>query len=216
RHNEEIRNLERLKADFLARVSHELRTPLTIIAGFADTLATYDADIDVAQRSQMLDRIKDASVRLQGLIDELLTVNQFEVVQPRVERVHVADVLDSVRARSLDPAKVRVLGAGDVQLETDPKILGHALTLLVDNALKYAGDADLSASEKTIIVRDHGPGISEPLRTDLFERFTRGDHTTPGMGLGLAVARALAESLGASLDLIDTPGDVGACFELRF
>ncbi len=214
RHNEEIRNLERLKGDFLARVSHELRTPLTIISGFADTLANYGADIDKTQTVEMLGRIRTASVRLQALIDELLTVNQFEVMEPRVERVRVVDVLNSVRERALDPNRVRVTAADGIELETDPQILGHALTLLVDNALKYAGDAELSAGDGTITVRDHGPGINAELRADLFERFTRGDHTTPGMGLGLAVARALAERLGATLELIDPP--VGAQFDLRF
>jgi K+-sensing histidine kinase KdpD len=216
RHNEEIRNLERLKADFLARVSHELRTPLTIISGFADTLANYDDTIDDAQRSEMLDRIRDASSRLHGLIDELLTVNQFEVIEPRVERVKVADVFEGVRARAVDPDRVRIDGV-DAELETDPKMLGHVLTLLVDNALKYAGDAELRAGDRMITVRDHGPGVPESLRADLFERFTRGDHTTPGMGLGLAVARALAHSLGATLDLVDPPqGESGAVFALRF
>jgi K+-sensing histidine kinase KdpD len=216
RHNEEIRNLERLKADFLARVSHELRTPLTIITGFADTLSTHDASIDGAQRAQMFDRIRDASVRLQGLIDELLTVNQFEVVEPRVERVAVADVLAAVQARALDPQRVQVVAVDGLSMETDPKILAHALTLLVDNALKYGGDAELTAAAGVIAVRDHGPGIPEAFRGDLFERFTRGDHTTPGMGLGLAVARALAKSLGATLELVDPPDGAGAIFELRF
>jgi K+-sensing histidine kinase KdpD len=215
RHNEEIRNLERLKADFLARVSHELRTPLTIISGFADTLTRYDADLDDAQRAQMLERISGASVRLQGLIDELLTVNQFEVVQPRIELVRVADVFAGVRSRALEPDKVTIVG-GDVTLETDPKILGHALTLLVDNALKYAGDAELRADGSVITVTDSGPGIPESLRADLFERFTRGDHTAPGMGLGLAVARALVQSLDAKLELVDEPEGDGATFEIRF
>jgi K+-sensing histidine kinase KdpD len=218
RHNEEIRHLEQLKADFMARVSHELRTPLTIIAGFADTLATYDDSIDDTQRVQMLERIRGASVRLQGLIDELLTVNQFEVVEPRVEKVNVPDVLDGVRSRSLDPDRVTITVDTDGHtLETDPKILGHVLALLVDNALKYAGDAELHASRDVIRVRDHGAGIPEELRADLFERFTRGDHTTPGMGLGLAVARALAEPLNAKLELVElAPDEPGACFELRF
>jgi signal transduction histidine kinase len=216
RHNEEIRNLERLKSDFLARVSHELRTPLTIISGFAETLATYNADIDDAQRHQMLDRIRDASVRLQALIDELLTVNQFEVVKPRVEHVDLVDLLGNVRARALDPDGVRVVVDDGVTLETDPNILGHALTLLVDNALKYAGGAELRAEGKVITVRDKGPGIPDELRSRLFERFTRGAHTTPGMGLGLSVARALAQSLGATLDLVDAPDAEGAMFELRF
>ena len=217
RHNEEIRHLERLKADFLARVSHELRTPLTIIAGFADTLATHDDAIDDSQRVQMLDRIRGASVRLQGLIDELLTVNQFEVVEPRVERVDLAALLDTVRARSLGPERVTIGIDDGATLETDPNILGHVLTLLVDNALKYAGDAELQAGDRVIRVRDHGSGIPEELRADLFERFTRGDHTTPGMGLGLAVARALAQSLNAKVDLVELPpGEPGACFELVF
>ncbi|MBA3653698.1 MAG: GAF domain-containing protein [Actinobacteria bacterium] len=220
RHNEEIRNLERLKSDFLARVSHELRTPLTIISGFADTLANHSADIDDGQRVQMLERIRDASVRLHGLIDELLTVNQFEIVEPRAEQVAVIDVLDGVRSRAVDPERVRVVADRNVTLVTDPRILGHVLTLLVDNALKYAGDVELRAGADVISVRDHGPGIPEALRADLFERFTRGDHTTPGMGLGLPVARALAQSLGATLVHVDPDdpdgGGGGACFELRF
>jgi K+-sensing histidine kinase KdpD len=216
RHNEEIRTLERLKADFLARVSHELRTPLTIITGFAETLAAHDAEIDDAQRSQILERIRGASTRLQGLIDELLSVNQFEVVEPRVERVDIADVLARVRSRSLDPDRVAVAVDDGTALETDPEILGHALTLLVDNALKYAGDAEVRASGSTITVRDHGPGIPDDMRDSVFERFTRGEHFTPGMGLGLAVARALAESLGASLALAPPPEGGGAEFELAF
>jgi len=157
--NEEIRDLERLKADFLARVSHELRTPLTIISGFADTLAAHDDQIEGEQRAQMLSRIRDASVRLQGLIDELLTVNQFEVLDPRVEQVDLAEVLAGVRSRAVDPSRVQVSVDDGVTLETDPKILGHALTLLVDNALKYGGGAELHGSPDLITVRDHGPGV---------------------------------------------------------
>jgi K+-sensing histidine kinase KdpD len=215
RHNEEIRELERLKADFLARVSHELRTPLTIIAGFAETLATHDANIDDTQRVQMLERIRGASVRLQSLIDELLTVNQFEVVEPRVERTDVAALLADVRSRAVDPERVVITSVDSLTFDTDPKILRHILTLLVDNALKYAGGAELAATTTTMSVRDHGPGIPGDLRDHLFERFTRGDHTAPGMGLGLAVARGLAASLGATLELVD-PEDGGAEFVLRF
>jgi K+-sensing histidine kinase KdpD len=215
RHHEQVRQLERLKADFLARVSHELRTPLTIISGFADTLTNFDADIDDDQRRSMLQRIRGASVRLHGLIDELLTVNQFEVVDPKVERVRVVDVFTDVQARAVSPDRVSIDVDGELTMETDPKILGHALALLVDNALQYAGSAELRGAPSTLTVRDHGPGVPADLRSHLFERFTRGDHTAPGMGLGLSVARALAQSLGADLVLVNPP-DGGAQFELRF
>ena len=215
RHHEQVRQLERLKADFLARVSHELRTPLTIISGFADTLTNFDADIDDDQRRSMLERIRGASVRLHGLIDELLTVNQFEVVDPKIERVRVLDVFSDVQARAVSPDLVTVDVDSALEMETDPKILGHALGLLVGNALQYAGSAELRGSPSTLTVRDHGPGVPADLRSHLFERFTRGDHTAPGMGLGLSVARALAQSLGADLVLVDPP-DGGAQFDLRF
>lgn len=217
RHNEEIRHLEQLKADFLARVSHELRTPLTIISGLADTLATHEAAIPEERRGEMLGRIQGASVRLQGLIDELLTVNQFEVIEPRVERVRVVEVLERARERAMDPSVVTIAADGALTLDTDPQVLGHIVTLLVDNALKYAGDAEVSARDHTIVVRDHGPGIPDALRGDVFERFTRGDHTTPGMGLGLAVARALTAVISARLVLVELPpGEPGAQFEIQF
>ena len=103
---------------------------------------------------------------------------------------------------------------------SDPVILRHLVNQLVDNALKYGGDAVLSCGRgddgrMAIVVRDHGPGIPESERQRVFERFYRGNHTGAGMGLGLPVVRQLAASLDATITLDDAPGG-GARFTLRF
>jgi K+-sensing histidine kinase KdpD len=220
RRYEQVMELERLKGDFVARVSHELKTPLTIISGFIATLKARGENL-TEQQHQWLDRIVAADGRLSTLIDELLTVTTFEagMTQPHAETVAVGEVFERVRAESVDAARVQVSPVGDLALTTDRKLLSHALALLVDNALKYAGDAHLSARtvDRVIIlaVRDNGPGVPAELRGRIFDRFTRGDHTGPGMGLGLPIVANLAGALGARVELESPPGG-GTEFRLVF
>jgi signal transduction histidine kinase len=216
RRHEQVLELERLKSDFIARVSHELRTPLTIIAGFTDTLLARTGSLSAEQRL-WVERIRAAGERLSGLVEELLTVSSMEagMAQVRPADVDVAAVAAEVRDRSAGPERVTVAVPAGLRLRTDPTLLRHALGLLVDNALKYAGDAEIQAGPGWVAVRDHGPGVPPAKREQIFERFTRGDQSTPGMGLGLPVVRNIATALGATVAVEDAPGG-GARFVLRF
>jgi signal transduction histidine kinase len=226
RHEQEL-ELERMKSDFIARISHELRTPLTIMGGFTDTLLLHGDRLDAAQRAEVLGRIKTSVGRLSALIEEILTVASFEagMTQVKLEEVHLRSVLDQVRMLSADESRVSVACPDDVYVVTDPVILRHIVNQLVDNALKYAGEAEVTARREgaadarratvEVIVVDHGPGIPQSERGRVFQRFYRGNHTGAGMGLGLPVARELCARLDAALELDDTPGG-GVTFTIRF
>jgi K+-sensing histidine kinase KdpD len=223
RRYERMLELERLKDDFIDRVSHELRTPLTIMIGFTDTLLTQDATLAPEVRHDALERIKAAINRLRGLLDEILYVSSLNAgtATVRREQITVADVAEEVRQLSTDPGLVTVDVAEDVRVEADPLLLRHILTQLVDNAIKYGGDATISAGqdaatgELVVSVRDHGPGIPDDRRRLIFERFWRGQHPVAGMGLGLATVRQLSASIGATVDIVDPPGR-GAQVNVRF
>jgi signal transduction histidine kinase len=224
RRHEEIMRLEQLKSDFIARVSHELRTPLTIVTGFTDTLLAHDAQFDAAQRALMLERMQTGMSRLTALVEELLTVSGYEagVISPQPVKLRLVDLLGEVRAAVGDNAgRVEIQCADDLIVVADPRLLRHAVGLLVDNALKYAGAAELNGGrelvtdEVVIDVRDRGPGVPKFLGDRVFERFTRGDSNKPGMGLGLPLARMLAGGCGGKLERL-TPPDGGALFRIRF
>jgi len=225
RHEQEI-ELERMKSDFIARISHELRTPLTIMGGFTDTLLLHGDRLDAAQRAEVLGRVKTSVGRLSALIEEILTVASFEagMTQVKLEEVHLRSVLDQVRMLSADESRVHVVCPDDVYVVTDPVILRHIVNQLVDNALKYAGEAEVTARRVDgtrtrptveVLVVDHGPGIPDSERSRVFQRFYRGNHTGAGMGLGLPVALELSSRLDATLELRDTPGGGVQC-TIRF
>lgn len=221
RHETEV-ELERMKSDFIARISHELRTPLTIMGGFTDTLLLHGDRLDANQRAEVLNRVKASVGRLSALIEEILTVASFEagMTQVKLEDVHLRSVLDQVRELSIDQSRVELICPDDLFVVTDPVILRHIINQLVDNALKYAGSAEVMAVRAddeglTIGVTDHGPGIPEPEWPRIFQRFYRGNHTGAGMGLGLPVARDLSQRLGATLEL-EAPPEGGARFVIRF
>jgi signal transduction histidine kinase len=222
RRREDLIELERMKADFIARISHELRTPLTVMGGFTDTLLLHGTRISPEQQQEVLGRIKTSVGRLSSLIEEILTVSSLDAGMTRVrpEEVNVCNLLKDVAALSIDVSRVTVECDDDERMITDPVILRHLVNQLVDNALKYGGDAVVSCTRDRegaidIVVRDHGPGIAEADRSRVFERFYRGNHTGAGMGLGLPVVRQLAASLDATISLDDAPGG-GARFTLRF
>lgn len=216
RMHEDMAELESLKSDFVARVTHELKTPLTIISGFTHTFSARSDNLTAEQRT-WLTRIESACGRLSDRIDELLTATGFEagMMVAHPEDVALVDVAERVREASLRPDDVDVDVDPSVRLTTDPRVLGHALGLLVDNALKYAGEAVITASRRRVVVWDHGPGIAPAMRERVFERFTRGDHTEGGMGLGLSIVRNLATAIGAHVELDEAPGG-GARFTLVF
>ena len=225
RRHEEIMRLEQLKSDFIARVSHELRTPLTIVTGFTETLLAHGDSFDEQQRALMLERMQVGMRRLTTLVEELLTVSGYEagVISPRPTKLLLSEVLEDVRGGVGDNAdRITVTCDKELMVVCDPRLLRHAVGLLVDNALKYAGEAELvggreqgAAGEIVIDVRDHGPGVPKFLGDRVFERFTRGDSNKPGMGLGLPLARMLAGGCGGRLERL-TPPDGGALFRIRF
>jgi signal transduction histidine kinase len=217
RRYEEMLELERLKNDFIGRISHELRTPLTIMTGFVSTLLTHDSDFGPDDRRAMLERTRAAIDRLSDLIDELLTAASFEagMAEAQVTDVDVFPILDAIRAEAVDPERVRVICPADLQERADPKLLKQALHLLVDNAMKYGGNAEMTARPGQIAVRDHGPGVPGELGDRVFDRFVRGNSSKPGMGLGLPLVRSLCTAMDASVEL-EVPPDGGACFRIRF
>lgn len=221
RHDEQAAELDRMKGDFIDRISHELRTPLTIMSGFTDTLLSYGDTLSGDQRQEVLERIKKSIARLTTLIEEILEVSSFDagvnVIHPT--DIDLAQLLQEVRELSNDPQRVEVVCDPGARVVSDGIMLRHVVNQLVDNALKYAGDATIAASsrggEVSITVRDHGPGIPKIERERIFTRFYRGTHTGAGMGLGLPVARDIARQLNASVTVDDAPGG-GALFTVKF
>ncbi|MGI8794026.1 MAG: ATP-binding protein [Acidimicrobiales bacterium] len=212
RHHEQVQGLDQLKTDFVARVSHELRTPLTIMAGFTDTLIAHGHRLEPERVQEVLGRIRGSVDRLTRLIEDILTVSSLEAGATKAEpvRVDLAPLLRRVAETSLDKARVTILTDGPKSGTTDVRVTRHILGLLIDNALKYGGDAEVSASREgadlVFSVRDHGPGIRTDDREQAFHRFWRGTHTGSGMGLGLSVCRQLARALGGRVEYSDAEG----------
>jgi len=222
RRRQDLLEVERMKADFIARISHELRTPLTVMGGFTDTLLLHGDRISPEQQREVLGRIKTSVTRLSSLIEEILTVSSLDAGLSRVkpEDVELGELLRDAAKLSIDQSRVTVEAPEARVVVTDPVILRHLVNQLIDNALKYGGDAVVAVDTEDdghvrIVVRDHGPGIAEHDRERVFERFYRGNHTGAGMGLGLPVVRQLSAALDVTVTLDDAP-DGGARFTLRF
>lgn len=215
---------------FAAQVSHELRTPLTSIRMFADLLGA--PGIDDPKRERFARRIADESRRLGGLIERLLAFNALEkggrriALAPIDVAAVVAEVAEEMR-RTLAEAGLQLAIAQPAGL---PAALGErsglkqALINLLDNAAKYAGgsgglqvvlNADESAVRVTVV--DRGPGIPKEIRGRVFDPYVQGGSTltdkSPGLGLGLSIARGLLRQAGGDLTLLDAVR--GAAFEIR-
>ncbi len=224
---------------FASAVTHELRTPLTTFRMYSEMLA--DGMVrEPEQRQLYLTTLKEQSGRLAMLVENVLAYARLEEGrgQSRRERVAASALLERHREllarRAADGAmELVVTGAASVSgawLTTDGDAVGQVLFNLVDNACKYAHSATDPRIELTLhrtgaalelCVRDHGAGISEALRRQIFAPFERGARNgdpTPGVGLGLALARGVARDLGGELTLdggAPGGGGGGACFRLR-
>jgi signal transduction histidine kinase len=228
----QLQESDRLKRDLLATVSHELKTPLTVILGTLGTLSTRGAALDPAERREFVDMAVRQGTRLKELIEQLLLAARFEQTsrepaeRPLVDATAVArDALAA--ARVVHPGRELVLHAREaVAVRAVPEAVLQVLGNLLDNAAKYTPDATPVRLEVTrcgpmavLAVEDTGPGVPPGERDRIFERFTQLDsgatRRAGGVGLGLYIARQLANAQGGELLVTEpTAGGQGARFEL--
>jgi two-component system OmpR family sensor kinase len=197
-----------LQRNFVADVSHELRTPLTTLRGNLALLAR-QPPIAAEEREDILSDMVDESERLIRLVNDLLALARAEAGQQLTsERVAIAPLIEDVcrQARILDPGRSIICDPLlDVSVAADRSALRQLLLTLLDNAILHGEGAirvatDLSPGPKdsllAIHIQDRGPGIDAETLTHLFERFARGQsaRSKRGLGLGLPIAKALAES----------------------
>jgi len=217
--HEETVLLDQLKANFVAIASHELRTPAAAIYGVLMTLAGRGEQLPRHLREQLLQTGVEQGERLRRLLEELLDLSRLDShgirldPKPFVVRTALDEI---VRETVPDGTQVTLDVPDDLRAVADRLVLDNVLSNLLINATRY-GDPPIvvTAEERDrrlrIAVSDEGPGVPEELRSRLFERFARSDDAR-GHGLGLAIARAFARAHGG--DLVYTPGDQGAHFEL--
>ena len=227
---EELRRLSTLRADFVSLVSHELRAPMASVVGSAQTLLLRWRELTPDQRDSFLGLISSETDRLAVLVGDVLDTSRIEAgtFTYRFDDVDLGELVrDSVAGISLAQDEVRV--GADVRGEM-PRVRGdrdrlqQVLTNLLDNAVKYspAGEevkvtAFQVDSQLQIEVADQGPGIPSDQQRLIFEKFGRGHSAgspgKPGTGLGLFIARSIAEAHGGSLEVSSAP-DLGATFTL--
>lgn len=216
----EIRRLEMVRSDFVANASHELKTPLTAMRGFAETLL--EADPPPELRAGFLESIRDNSIRMQHLVDDLLDLSRLESGgwMANEDEVDAIELAREVWAEAFqDAASERGMKArfeGSALVLADERGLEQVFRNLFDNALRYGSEGGrirVSAVQTgplaRISVSDDGSGIPAAVLPRIFERFFRADparsRAEGGTGLGLAIVRHLVHAMG---------GEVGAESEL--
>jgi signal transduction histidine kinase len=217
----ELRELNRMKSEFVAVASHELRTPLTAIIGYAKALLRPHVAEDPAIREEFTVGIAHQGERLMQLVQNLLTASSIESGSIALE-ISPIDVCDLCRqiASEFDDRSGRIdLDLPDALplVHTDRTLFGRVLTNLIDNALKYSDDdqrclvrARTDGTSVRVSIEDHGVGIDPAALPHIFERFYQVDSSATrrfgGTGLGLAIVREILEHLGGSVEVRSTPG----------
>jgi len=209
-----LKELERVRQDFVANVSHELRTPLTTIKGYTETLLDGALREEVAP--QFLQVIQKHADRLAKIVEDLLTLSKVESkeFQLKKEKLHLSELIDDVLDFVKEGAKKKKISIDAVHIsssfiiEGDRNILEQILINLLDNAIKYGregGKITLSAVQKNqseieVSMRDNGIGIPKEDLPRIFERFYRVDkgrsQELGGTGLGLSIVKHLVQAHG--------------------
>jgi signal transduction histidine kinase len=219
--NAQLQEIDQMRADWLATASHELRTPITAIAGAAELLNA-DATDEARALTEIISRNTE---RISKIVKDLLTISELDVSDPELTRAPVD--IPSLCTRAVETVSLDVrAGTISIQLVTDsgPPVvgdderLGQLVENLVTNAVKFTpagGHVAVSArampSEWVIEVRDDGIGIPADELEHLFLRFRRGsnarDLQIPGTGLGLTIAKAVADLHSATIEVESTEGE---------
>jgi signal transduction histidine kinase len=225
--NEKLKQVDRLKDDFVSTVTHELRTPLTAIRALTEILHT-NPSLGEAERTEFLGTIQRETSRLTRLVNQVLDLQRLEAEPVDLNTVVPFDAVVHDAVTAITPsveqkgATLTVDGpAGPAPVPGDRDRLMQVVLNLLSNAETFCRQevrVTLRADERvTLSVADDGPGIATDQQEAIFEKFRQIDSgATPGggSGLGLAIARDIVRAHHGSLDVDSSPGE-GAIFVVR-
>ncbi len=219
----EMSALMEMRKDFVANVSHELRTPLTAIMGYAESLRKYVAE---PRAVHFLDVIDRNSQYMATMVKDLLQLSSIENgsipmnIKPIPVSMIIRGGMDLCRSAAEEKhlSLCEELPAGDFMIKADGEYLTRVMRNLLENACRYApegsqvtiaAEPDTGSSEAVFRVSDKGPGIPQPFRTRVFERFYRVEKHRGGQistGLGLAICKHIVERHGGSIGIEEGEG----------
>ena len=221
----------RARKSLLSRMSHELRTPLNAIVGMSELLLLESEPA----HAEPLHLIHEAGIHLNETVSLMLALMEFqghEDVEEERKVVHLATYLDDRVANLAKPSSGYHLSIDTEGIEyvaCDIRALNQILDPMIDNALKYDPTQELriaaswletaDATTLCIVIEDNGPGVMPSIQSSLFEPFSQalpsGSSSAAGRGLGLALARAIADSRGWQLTLEHRPHRQGATLSVK-
>ena len=227
-----LKKFELQRKEFVANVSHELRTPLTAIQGLSETLIEFP-DLIQEKRAYFIDVIHTHSIRLESIIENLLTLSKIEK-ETEIDEINLVDesitlalsnaiflCKDKALKRNID---IILNNAEDITFKHNSSLIEQAIINLLNNAIKYSnGNSEIKitvtkqAHEIKISVADKGTGIPEEHLSRLFERFYRVDKARSrqlgGTGLGLSIVKHIALAHRGTVT-VSSEIDKGSIFSL--
>jgi two-component system sensor histidine kinase KdpD len=218
---------ERLRNSLLSAISHDLRNPLASLVGLADTLQMTNPP-PTEQQLELVSAMRNSAMRMNALVVNLLDMARLEsgAVQLNCQWQPLEEVVGSALGASASlltghPLKVRL--APDLPLlHLDAVLIERVLVNLLENASKYTPsdtpieiEAHADSENVLLSVNDRGPGLPSGREDAMFEKFARGksESATPGVGLGLAICRAIMQAHGGTIRGMTRSGG-GASFIL--
>ena len=231
----EMRKLEAFRRDFISNVAHEVKTPVTGILGAVDVLADGGHGLDERDRRELLKVLRDQSVRLNALVEDILQLARLERAEAtRTAEYAICNVGDIVETavnlvRPLAERSGITISVERLPIlnrSCDPRLIESAVSNLIQNAIRHSGTKTIevtvsgcSDGRAEIVVADHGAGIPADCQARIFERFYRVDkdrsRALGGTGLGLAIVKHIAQLHCGEVSVDSKPGE-GATFRLAF
>lgn len=234
--NENLKELDRLKSEFLRNVNHELRTPLTIIIAYTNYLIDLESDAPDSQRAEFLDTIAGESGKLKQLLEKLLDFSSMSEndLDIQTELGNICDTLSTFYQDRL-PGVTESLhefsyspGEDSITARYDPQRLRQVMDVLVDNAVKFTPQGariELKVSRSDsgskcfaiVELSDGGPGIDPERLPHVFDSFRQGDGSMTrevgGLGMGLAFAKKLVDQMGGRIE-VESEAGKGTLFRI--
>ncbi|MCR5979226.1 DUF4118 domain-containing protein [Gordonia jinghuaiqii] len=217
---EALARTDELRRALLSAVGHDLRTPLAAAKAAVSSLRSEDVTFSAEDTAELLATVDESVDHLADLVGNLLDSSRLAAgaVRPRMDQTFLAEVIHRAAAAVHRPGATT-----DLRLDlehawafTDPGLLERVLANLVDNARRHGGgDVEITSrltpddpARCVIRVIDHGPGLPETDRDEVFTAFHQGGDTNgaSGVGLGLSVAKGFVTAIGGELTAEDTPG----------